>query len=242
VKAVILAAGKGTRLRQLTANRPKPMVKVGNSTALERIMGGIAQAGIREFVLVVGYRKEVIERYFGDGARFGVKIHYVHQQVQNGTGSAVHLTREVVGEEPFLLSFGDIIVPPDNYQAMTAAYSSGADAVLALNWVADPYKGAAVYLDENDVVKEIVEKPPKGTAKTNWNNAGIFLFSPLIFQYTAALTPSVRGEYELPQAIGQMIADGRKVIGLKLQGYWGDIGTPEELEQMQHIVQDAHSV
>ena len=160
MKAVILAAGKGTRLRQLTANRPKPMVKVGNSTALERIMGGIAQAGSREFVLVVGYRKEVIERYFGDGARFGVKIHYVHQQVQNGTGSAVHLTREVVGEEPFLLSFGDIIVPPDNYQAMTAAYSSGADAVLALNWVADPYKGAAVYLDENDVVKEIVDKPP----------------------------------------------------------------------------------
>ena len=82
---------------------------------------------------------------------------------------------------------------------MTAAYSSGADAVLALNWVADPYKGAAVYLDENDVVKEIVEKPPKGTAKTNWNNAGFFLFSPLIFQYTAALTPSVRGEYELPR-------------------------------------------
>lgn len=243
MKAVILAAGKGTRLRQLTADRPKPMVKVGNSTALERIMSGICQAGIRDFVFVVGYRREVIEQYFGDGSKFGVKITYVHQREQTGTGSAVHLAAASVGDEPFLMSFGDIIIPPANYRAMVDTYQqTGAQAVLALNWVEDPYRGAAVYLDENNKVENIVEKPPKGTSTTNWNNAGIFLFNPIIFQYTAKLTPSRRGEYELPQAIAQMIADGRHVQGLKLQGYWGDIGTPEELEQMRNVVQNAHSI
>lgn len=204
-------------------------------------MKGISQSGIRDFVFVVGYRKEVIEKYFGDGSKFGVKITYVHQKEQTGTGSAVHLTADVVGQEPFLMSFGDIIIPPANYKAMVDTYNTGAQAVLALNWVEDPYRGAAVYLDENNKVQRIVEKPPKGTATTNWNNAGVFLFSPIIFQYTAKLTPSERGEYELPQAIANMISDGRNVQGLKLQGYWGDIGTPEELEQMRTVVQNAQT-
>ncbi len=241
LKAVILAAGKGTRLRELTADKPKPMVRVGNSTALERIVQGISQAGIREFVFVVGYRREVIEKYFGDGSKFGIKITYIHQKEQTGTGSAVHLTAPAVGEEPFLMSFGDIIIPPANYQAMVNSYrETGAQVILALNWVDDPYRGAAVYLDQNNRVERIVEKPPRGTATTNWNNAGIFLFSPLIFQYTAKLTPSQRGEYELPQAIANMIRDGRQVEGFKLQGYWGDIGTPQELEQMQSVVADSN--
>lgn len=241
MKAVILAAGKGTRLRELTAEKPKPMVKVGDSTALERIVLGIREAGIHEFVFVVGYRKEVIEEYFGTGEKLGINISYVHQQKQTGTGSAVHLAKEAVGEEPFLLSFGDIIIPQANYKAMVETYrQTAADGILALNWVEDPYQGAAVYIDEKQQVERIEEKPPQGTATTNWNNAGVFLFSPLIFEYTEALTPSSRGEYELPEAISNMIADGRKVMGVKLEGYWGDIGTPGDLEKMQTVVQTAH--
>ena len=129
------------------------------------------------------------------------------------------------------MTYGDILVPGHNYTGMLQVFEeTKCGVVISVNWVQDPYRGAAVYLGSDSQVVRIEEKPPKGTATTNWNNAGIYVFDPVIFEYTARLTPSARGEYELPDAIQAMLSDGLDARGYPLDGFWTDIGTPEDVK------------
>src|ERR1041384_1298169 len=123
VKAVILAAGKGTRMKELTAELPKPMLKVQGRPILEHILLGLKSAGVREVFIVTGWRADVIESYFGDGSRWNMKIQYGRQMVQDGTGKAPELAREFVGPSPFILTYGDILVRPETYQQMIKRWS-----------------------------------------------------------------------------------------------------------------------
>src|SRR6185503_12724109 len=116
MKAVILAAGKGTRMKELTDDVPKPMLRVQGKPILENILEGLLGAGIRDFCIITGWRAEVIESYFGDGTKWGVNICYARQVAQNGTGKAPELARDFVGQETFLLTYGDILVEPETYQ------------------------------------------------------------------------------------------------------------------------------
>ena len=237
MKAVILAAGKGTRMRGLAADRPKHMLEVGKRRLLEHVVLAIARGGVREFVVVTGHFANLIEEHFGDGARLGLRFRYVRQERQDGTGSAAHLAREEIGEEPFLLALGDILVSPENYPELIGSFEeSPCDALLSLVRVDDPWRGAAVYVEAGMRVTEIVEKPPQGASATPWNNAGLFIFAPALFRYTAGLTLSPRGEYELTSAIAAMIADGRQVRGFPLRGFWGDMGTPEDLGRFEALL------
>jgi dTDP-glucose pyrophosphorylase len=102
--------------------------------------------------------------------------------------------------------------------------------LLAVNRVKDPFRGAAVYVDAHMMVERLDEKPAPGTAKTEWNNAGLFATGQIIFDYLARLELSARGELEIPGAIAQMIADGRVVRAVDMRGFWSDVGTPEDLE------------
>src|SRR5258706_6603858 len=110
MKAVILAAGKGTRMKELTNELPKPMLRVQGKPILEHILGGILAAGVREIFIVTGYRAETIEGYFGEGAKWGARIAYGRQLVQDGTGKAPEVAKAFVGDSPFILTYGDILV------------------------------------------------------------------------------------------------------------------------------------
>jgi NDP-sugar pyrophosphorylase family protein len=233
MKALLLAAGRGTRLGPLTANQPKPMIPIGGVPMIERIMSGIAaHTPVREFVLITGYKADVLQGYLGDGSRWGWHIQYVPQPVPRGVGDAVHTAREALADAPFLMTYGDIMLDPMNYARFAQEYDAhGTDRIKAyvgLNWVEDPWAGAAVYLDPDNIIQRIQEKPPRGTAATHWNNAGLFIFDPLIFTYTAQIAPSARGEYELPDAITAMITAGHPAKGIALEGNWRDVGTPED--------------
>src|ERR1051326_7166567 len=114
-KAVLLAAGRGTRMRELTNELPKPMIAVRGKPVLQHIVEGLGAAGVREFLIVVGYRAEVVRQHFGNGSTFGVEIEYATQLGQDGTGRVVELARDFAGQEPFILSYGDILVDPANY-------------------------------------------------------------------------------------------------------------------------------
>src|SRR5947208_111791 len=109
MKAVILAAGKGTRMGDLTSDLPKPMLRGRDGKPiLEEILLGLLKTKIREFFIVTGFRADVIENYFGDGSKWGVRIEYGRQSVQVGTGKAPELARTFVADSPLLLTYGDI--------------------------------------------------------------------------------------------------------------------------------------
>lgn len=237
MKSVILAAGKGTRMKHLTADVPKPMLPVKGKPVLERILDGLVGAGIREFCIITGYRAETIENHFGDGSSRGVRITYARQVTQDGTGKAPELAKAFVGNDSFLLTYGDILVAPENYKGMVTTFHrekpSGLVTVLE---GPDVSKGAAVVFDKEFHLQSIIEKPAPGTTTSRWYNAGIYIFAPVVYDFTAKLQKSPRGEYELPDAILSMVRAGHKIKGFELNGYWIDVRDPEELERAEKLV------
>jgi dTDP-glucose pyrophosphorylase len=246
MKAVILAAGKGTRMRELTTDVPKPMLSVQGKPILQHIVEGIAQAGIREFCIITGYKAETIESFFGDGSKFGVRTHFVRQHVQDGTGKAPELAKDFLGGDSFLLTYGDILVKPDTYSAMVKRFGEGDfGGLITVTEGQDVTKGAINFFDADFCLRQIVEKPSaaqvaefeaQGLLKKGdpvWYNAGIYMFKPALFEYTARLEKSPRGEYELPDAITAMLKAGHKIAGCKIEGRWVDVRDPEVLAELE---------
>src|SRR5689334_7352044 len=189
MKAVILAAGKGTRMKELTDELPKPMLKIQGRPILQHILEGIISAGVREVFIVTGHRAEVIESYFGDGSKWGAKISTGRQVVQDGTGKAPEVARAFVGESPFILTYGDILVKPETYRQMIDRFLAGNfSGVITVTRGQDVTKGGLNFFDEEFILKRVVEKPSvqqveqlraEGLLKPNqpvWYNAGIYIF------------------------------------------------------------------
>jgi UDP-N-acetylglucosamine diphosphorylase / glucose-1-phosphate thymidylyltransferase / UDP-N-acetylgalactosamine diphosphorylase / glucosamine-1-phosphate N-acetyltransferase / galactosamine-1-phosphate N-acetyltransferase len=246
MKAVILAAGKGTRMKELTNELPKPMLRVQGKPILEHIVIGVLAAGIRDIFIVTGYRAEVIETHFGDGSEWGARIATGRQLVQDGTGKAPELAAKFIGDSPFLLTYGDILVPPATYPQMIRRFEEGDFAgVITVTRGEDVTKGGLNFFDDQFCLKRLVEKPSAeqlGQLRQDgwlqpgapaWYNAGIYIFRPALFDYTARLQKSPRGEYELTDAISAMIAGGRKLAGLEVQGRWVDVRDPETLARLE---------
>ena len=246
MKAVILAAGKGTRMRELTNEVPKPMLKVEGRPILEHIIKGIIGAGIRDIFIVTGFKAETIENYFGDGAKRGERIAYGRQLVQDGTGKAPELAKEFIGASPFLLTYGDILVKPDTYRQMVHRYNEDYfSGVITVTGSEDVTKGGLVFFDEKFCLKRLVEKPSPARVdelrrdgwlkpgQTAWYNAGIYIFRPSLFEYTATLQKSPRGEYELTDAISALVATNHRIAGMEIEGRWVDVRDPEVLASLE---------
>jgi dTDP-glucose pyrophosphorylase len=246
MKAVILAAGKGTRMKDLTNEVPKPMLRVQGRPILEHILEGLLATGIREVCLITGWKAEVIEDHFGDGSRFGARISYARQVVQDGTGKAPEYAKEFVGDSDFLLTYGDILVRPDTYQGMVHRWAEGDfSGLLTVTEGEDVTKGGINFFDERFCLTRLVEKPSaaqldelraSGWLKPGspvWYNAGIYLFNPVLFEFTARLQKSPRNEYELTDALSAMVAAGHSIAGLKIEGRWVDVRDPEVLASLQ---------
>jgi NDP-sugar pyrophosphorylase family protein len=234
-KAVLLAAGRGTRLGVLTANTPKPLIEVAGDPLIGHIVGGLADAGIAEVAIVIGYLGEQIEQWC-EGARRAhpqIRLHTIRQAELNGTAGAMLAAKKfIAAESGFIFGWGDILMDRANYPRFAAAArDSDCDLMVAVNRMRDPWRGSAVYVDAAMRVERIIEKPPRGTSTTNWNSAGLFATTQLLFDYIARLAPSERGELELPQAIAAMIEDGCDVRALDVRGFWRDVGTAEDLEE-----------
>lgn len=228
-KAVILAAGRGTRMKELTDELPKPMVRVKGTPILEPIVRGLVANGVERILVVVGWRKEVIFDHFGDGSAFGCAIEYVEQVVQDGTGRVVELAKDFAGSDPFILSYGDILVPAASYAPLVDC--DGVDGKLTVKIAEDVRKGGAVFI-ENGFVTDLIEKPGEGQPTSPYYNAGIYAFSPRIFDYTAKLELSPRGEYELTDAIAAQVRDGLRIEAVELAGEWADVRDPEVLREL----------
>ncbi len=246
MKAVVLAAGKGTRMRELTQEIPKPMLKVQGRPILEHILNGIKDAGITEIFIVTGFRADVVEGYFGDGSRWGLKIQYGRQVVQDGTGKAPELAKAFVGSDDFLLTYGDILVRPETYQHMLKRFSEAPfTGLITVTGSEDVTKGGLNFFDDAFCLRRLVEKPSLAEVEqlrqdgwlkpgaTAWYNAGIYIFKPVVYDFTARLEKSPRGEYELTDAINALVAAGHRIAGMQIAGRWVDVRDPEVLASLE---------
>jgi dTDP-glucose pyrophosphorylase len=238
-QAVLLAAGRGTRMRELTADLPKPMIEVRGKPVLQHIVEGLRDAGVRRFLIIVGYRADAVQNFFGDGERYKIDIQYATQVKQDGTGRIVDLAQNFVNESAFVLAYGDILVAPENYKRLVDL-ADDVEALVSVTRGEDVSKGGAVFLNDKMELVDLREKPKPGEATSPWYNAGLYAFRPSIFEFTAKLKPSPRGEYELTDAIRELaqsgkVRAGRAVKALELTGAWADVRDPEILAKLNKL-------
>ena len=237
MKAVILAAGKGTRMGGLTKDTPKPLIELAGRPMIEHIIGRLAASGITHFTLIIRHLGEKVRECLGDGSRLGVTVDYVRQSDRYGTGAALLEARDNVGYEPVLMTYTDILTSRENYAgALRTFREKGGVGVITLNWVEDPFQGGAVKVSDDGLMCRVIEKPPKGQVPSHWNSAGIFVFEPIVFQYLESLKPSSRGEYELTDAMNAMIDDGLAIHPYYLRGPWIDVGRPEDISAAEEML------
>lgn len=222
MKAVILVAGEGKRMRPLTTTRPKVMLPIANKPILEHIVNAAVDAGINEFVFITGYFEDSIKDHFKDGAKWGAKIEYVHQTQQSGTADAIGCARgSVTGR--FVVLNGDVLISSDY---LTSLISREEDAVLTVKEVENP-SDFGVIETSGDKVTKIIEKPE--IPPTDLANAGIYLFDDSIFDFIDKTTLSEREELEITDSLQMLIDSGANVGYEILEHDWIDVGRPWDM-------------
>lgn len=230
VKAIVLAAGLGTRMRPLTFTKPKFLLPVAGKPALDHVLLLLRNAGIDEIAMIVGYgREQIVERY-GDGSELGVKLKYLHQKKLLGTANAVSLAKDFVSGESFIVMNGDTLIDQESLNALLKRYeekkaSKNFGGIMAIIEVDEPEQFGIVFL-KGEKVSEIVEKPKR--IKNRLANAGIYIFNSTIFDAIKKTKKSKRGEYELTASM-QILIDNGKVIYTSPLNLWADIGRPWDL-------------
>jgi UDP-N-acetylglucosamine diphosphorylase/glucosamine-1-phosphate N-acetyltransferase len=220
-QAVILAAGEGQRLRPFTVNKPKAMLPVADKPILQYVIESLAQNGIRNIVLVVGYRKEQIFDWLGSGEQLGVDITYITQEKQLGTAHALAQAKTVT-ETKFLVLPGDNLI-----EASTAAQFANIEpeAVLVTK-VNNPARYGVVTV-EAGIVRDIIEKPKQ--PETNLVNTGIYAFTKEIFDF-------IEPELNIPDALSNMLAQGYVITALETGSTWLDVVYPWDILSLNDAV------
>jgi UDP-N-acetylglucosamine diphosphorylase / glucose-1-phosphate thymidylyltransferase / UDP-N-acetylgalactosamine diphosphorylase / glucosamine-1-phosphate N-acetyltransferase / galactosamine-1-phosphate N-acetyltransferase len=230
MKAVLLAAGAGERLMPLTATRPKHLIKVGGKPILQFCLEAVKRAEITEAIIVTHYMGEAIKSYFGDGEKLGLKLSYVEQKEILGTGNAAEVAEPYVDGD-FVLIYGDLLFGQDAVKEVLAQFKNGKTAaVMAVVAVDRPENYGIIEQDTSGNVKRLVEKPAVGKAPSNLANAGIYAFSKEVFDKLKQTKASVRGEWELTDAITMLAEEGKTVLAAQLsKNDWFDVGRPWDL-------------
>lgn len=235
MKAVILAAGEGTRLDPVTNVRPKPMLPIANRPLLEYVVEAVAEAGIEEVVLVVGYERERIQSHFGDGDEWGIEISYAVQETQLGTGDAILQAEPYIGGD-FLVLNGDRIVEPALIERIVAERERTGETVLAVTRVAEPELYGVVELDDEHVVA-IEEKPPVHEVTSDLVNAGVYAFGPEIL--AAIRETTTAGELGITTTL-ETFLETHPVRALTYRGPWLDVTRPWDVLAVNGQVLDEH--
>ncbi|WP_117237978.1 glucose-1-phosphate thymidylyltransferase [Thermus sediminis] len=221
MKGLILAAGRGTRLRPLTHTRPKPVIRVAGRPIIHYAVENLLEAGVEEIGVVVSPETEGDLRL----ALEGYPVGYVLQEEPQGLAHAVAVARDFLGGSPFVLYLGDNLFQK-GIRPYLEAFQEGVSAVIALVRVADPRQFGVAVL-EGDRIVRLLEKPKE--PPSDLAVAGVYVFSEEVWEALGDLKPSARGEYEITDAIQGLLDRGKKVVGVEVQGWWKDTGRPEDL-------------
>ncbi|TYT62134.1 UTP--glucose-1-phosphate uridylyltransferase AglF [Natrialba swarupiae] len=236
MQAVVLAAGKGTRLRPLTEDKPKALVEVDGRPIVEDVFDNLLALDVSELIVVVGHRKEQIIDRYGDSYR-DVPITYAHQREQLGLAHAIRQVEPMVDDD-FALMLGDNVFRANLADVVNRQREDRADAAFLVEQV--PYEEASRYgvLDTNDYgeIVEVVEKPEE--PPSNLAMTGFYTFTPAIFHACQLVQQSDRGEYELPDAIDLLIQSGRTIDAIRMEGWRVDVGYPDDRDRAEKRLQD----
>ncbi len=233
MKAIILAAGQGTRLRPVTLTMPKPLVPVANKHLVEYSIDIIRDAGITEIGMVVNGLDSPIVEAFGDGDELGVEMTYIVQEEQLGLAHAVNQCREFVGDDPFAVFLSDNIFQDKMTGLLSDFSETDADAALVLTPVPDPSRfGIAVV--EDGKIQRVVEKPDD--PPSDLAIVGVYLFRHTIFDAIEQIEPSDRGEYEITDAIQVLIDEKRNLTSYEIEGWYIDAGKPDPIVLANQLV------
>ncbi len=220
-QVVILAAGEGQRLRPFTVTKPKVMLSIAGKPILQYVVESLAQNGIRDIVLVVGYRREQVFDYMGSGERFGVDITYITQERQLGTAHALAQAKAVT-ESEFLVLSGDNLIEADTITQFVAVKPEA----MLVKRVDNPARYGVVTI-ENGMVKDIVEKPEE--AKSNVVNTGIYAFTTEIFSF-------IEAQLDIPDVLNNMLAQGHPISAQETDGTWLDVVYPWDILSLNDAV------
>lgn len=247
-KAVVLAAGKGTRLMPLTLAMPKEMIRVGTKPVIEHVIEVLKAGGIKEILVIVGRNKEAIMNYLGSGERLGVDIYYRIQEDPKGSADAVSLGKDFVGSEEFVVIYGDNYFKP--YSAiknvLKAHQEKRSDCTVLLHSVKDPTRFGLVKVDKNNKILSIIEKPTLEQAQVYKNDnvfftiAGLLVLNKRIFEFIKATKIGIKDEIWLTDSVELLRENGGKVFGYRFSGVRFDIGTFDSLRLADQIEKDKH--
>lgn len=234
MKALVLAGGKGTRLRPITYGYAKQLIPVANKPILFYVLDDIAKAGIKKVGIVVGKTKELIKKAVGDGSNWGIKVTYIEQKKPLGLAHAVKISQNFIGKESFVMYLGDNLIRGGIKSFVNEYGNNGEDIKILLSEVEHPEQYGIAILDKYGEVKQLVEKPSEFLS--NKALVGIYLFNNKIFQAVNTIKPSPRGELEITDAIQYVIDYGGKVKSDMIEGWWKDTGKKEDVLEANRLL------
>ena len=215
-KAIVLAAGRGKRLRPYTDHTPKPMLPWNGRPTIHTTLTALANMGVCEVCIITHHLAAQIEIFVADGSAWGLQAHCLRQEEMNGTATAVQLAADFI-DQPTIIVAADYILPPNYLEELHTAYlAAGTPLATSLKALPEDELGqrSSVCFAADGTIAEVVEKPANGQAPSSIGASLIYIVSEEIRPYLAELAPSPRGEYELPTVINQMVRDGYKLSGL----------------------------
>jgi NDP-sugar pyrophosphorylase family protein len=231
VKAVILAGGKGTRLRPYTTVFPKPLMPIGEKPILEILIRQMSAKGIKDIVVTTGYLAELIMAFLGDGSRFGVKVKYSKEAKPLGTAGGLGSLKKELGDT-FLMANGDLLTTLDFAELVDYHKKNGAVATIALKKRSIRIDFGVIELDgSSNNVKGYTEKP----TIESFVSMGVYVLNSEVLNYIQ------EDEYlDFPNLIQILMAAGQTVKGYVFDGYWLDIGRPDDYEKANADIQDIY--
>jgi len=220
MKAVVLAGGKGTRLAPYTKILPKPLMPLGDMPILEILLRQMKKAGVEEAILTVGHLAELLRAFFQDGSRFGLKIDYSYEDKPLGTAGPLSLVAERL-DDTFLVMNGDVLTTLDIRDLVMAHRQSGAIATIASHDRKVKVDLGVLEFDGSNVLTGYIEKPTYDF----FVSMGIYVFEPGVLQYI-----QYNQYLDFPDLVLKLIESGERVMGYHFDGYWQDLGRPDDYE------------
>ncbi|MDQ3991878.1 MAG: glucose-1-phosphate thymidylyltransferase [Actinomycetota bacterium] len=233
MKALVLAGGRGTRLRPITHTSAKQLIPVANKPILYYGLESIARAGIREVGIVVGSTAGEIREAVGDGSAWGLEVTYLEQDAPRGLAHAVLVARDFLGDDDFVMYLGDNVLLEglERFVAEFGRHRPNAQIFLAA--VPEPERFGVAVLEGNRVVR-LVEKPSQRISDLAL--VGVYLFDRTVHEAVASVAPSERGELEITDSIQHLIDTGRTVRAEMVEGWWKDTGRLEDLLEANRMM------